>query len=322
MPTPPKRIGCLLRIFYTIRRHVLRRCSEKEWQQSLQRIVADFMLGAWNSKPETISRVWQKSQAEGHARRTRCLDTLKDMDGVKDLCSLGEQPSVRQGEPRDHGVVIVVPFDLGEDVQVLVHIPRNTFAKLALQAPTSMVFLSGLYYTVLGLGTGQFWGLTPDAYSAVQGRHKDAIECFASPWNSNLTRYFSPLPEMDSVFGSCGDFFEEIGRAKASMFVVNPPFTEALLVAAIEAVLSRSRADPAFVALVYLPDWRDLLGKYTASVAARRTLPKHASVVFDYTRQMRLVATFNTQLWLVTARKDLDAHVRLLEDVHRAMQLH
>ena len=122
------------------------------------------------------------------------------------------------------------------------------------------------------------------------------------------------------MFGSCGNFFEEIGHAKASMFVVNPPFTEALLVAAIEAVLSRSRADPAFVTLVYLPDWQDLLDKYV--VAARRSLPKHASVVFDYTRQRPLVATFNTQLWLVTARKDVDAHVRLLEDVHRAMQVH
>jgi hypothetical protein len=114
--------------------------------------------------------------------------------------------------------------------------------------------------------------------------------------------------------------FEEIGRAKASMFVVNPPFTETLLVAAIDAVLSRSRTDPTFVALLYLPDWQDLLATYVGAVAAKKSLPKHASVVFDYTRQRRLEARFDTQLWLVTAQRDLDAHVRLLEDVARAMQ--
>ena len=49
-----------------------------------------------------------------------------------------------------------------------------------------------------------------DCFSKWFGGAVGGTECFASPFNSTLPRYYSafPSPDLDGHFGSCGDFFQ------------------------------------------------------------------------------------------------------------------
>lgn len=53
-------------------------------------------------------------------------------------------------------------------------------------------------------------------------------ECFASPFNSTLSRYYSafPSPDLDGHFASCGDFFQmPLSDTVPGWFEINPPFS-------------------------------------------------------------------------------------------------
>jgi phosphorylated CTD-interacting factor 1 len=62
-------------------------------------------------------------------------------------------------------------------------------------------------------------------------------ECFASPFNSALSRYFSafPSPDLDGHFGSYGDFFYPTSSNNDSIFLrpgwfeLNPPFSPGIM---------------------------------------------------------------------------------------------
>lgn len=53
------------------------------------------------------------------------------------------------------------------------------------------------------------------------------VECFASPFNCNLSRYCSMFPDLDRAFGSLGNFFE--WRPTEGSFEANPPFSESIV---------------------------------------------------------------------------------------------
>jgi len=50
------------------------------------------------------------------------------------------------------------------------------------------------------------------------------FECFASPLNTFFGRFCSAFPDVDSPFGSSGDFFGLPGGIKRGCFQANPPF--------------------------------------------------------------------------------------------------
>ena len=57
-------------------------------------------------------------------------------------------------------------------------------------------------------------------------------ECFASPFNSTLSRYFSafPSPDIDGHFGSNGDFFSNSNLLlRSGWFEANPPFSPGIM---------------------------------------------------------------------------------------------
>eukprot|EP00956_Cyclotella_meneghiniana_P035648 scaffold116853_cov21-Cyclotella_meneghiniana.AAC.1 len=64
----------------------------------------------------------------------------------------------------------------------------------------------------------------------------DGVECFASPFNSNLSRYYSAFssPDIDGHFGSYGNFFGCSNDAKEFLrdgywYELNPPFSPGVM---------------------------------------------------------------------------------------------
>ncbi|KAL3801830.1 hypothetical protein HJC23_001226 [Cyclotella cryptica] len=63
---------------------------------------------------------------------------------------------------------------------------------------------------------------------------EQGTECFASPFNCHLPRYYSAFssPDIDGHFGSCGDFFYPSSNAifiQNGWFEINPPFSPGIM---------------------------------------------------------------------------------------------
>jgi phosphorylated CTD-interacting factor 1 len=62
--------------------------------------------------------------------------------------------------------------------------------------------------------------------------HGSGTECFASPFNANMTQYYSafPSPDIDGFFGSQGDFFRLDAKSlRPGWYEANPPFSPGIM---------------------------------------------------------------------------------------------
>lgn len=85
------------------------------------------------------------------------------------------------------------------------------------------------------------------------------FELFASPLNASTQLYCSAHPDVDPLFGSCGDFFQF--TPWRGSFEANPPFVEELLVAMVRRIeLSLCRSPEPLSFAVIVPKWDDAEG--------------------------------------------------------------
>lgn len=72
------------------------------------------------------------------------------------------------------------------------------------------IFLMIYRYETLNLIAKETMQLSAsdEYYLYIQKKFNVSIECFASPINSHLTKYFSAFPDVDKPFGSLGSFFD------------------------------------------------------------------------------------------------------------------
>jgi hypothetical protein len=190
------------------------------------------------------------------------------------------------------------------------------------------------YYTILGLQTGQFWGLLPEFYGIVQRTYGDgAIECFASPFNHTLASFYSPLAILERPFGSRGNFFYKFPRDTTyRAYIINPPFVEPIIRKVFELVQQKLQSETRQIdVILYLPNWRDLIDPCVKSLAATsgvfvktRILPKGNSMVYDYTKQAPFVARFETILIFCSNSGQLQSGVmdRLYNSMRSTQQGH
>jgi hypothetical protein len=83
------------------------------------------------------------------------------------------------------------------------------------------------------------------------------IECFASPFNRNVSypRYFSAFGDVDIPFGSSGSFFDN--PPESGVCFASPPFDNDFLSAATAAIANAVRLGRGQVAyMLSLPDWK------------------------------------------------------------------
>lgn len=148
-------------------------------------------------------------------------------------------------------------------------------AELAAAGGARAAYRVALRYAGAAAGAGgQQWATPAPLADALWGAGV-RLEAFASPLNSLAWgrggAFFSAFPDVDAPFGSRGSFFAGVcslcdakdAKVRASSFppggwLVNPPFTEALLERAarcVEAALATP--GPPFAVYFVAPAWRD-----------------------------------------------------------------
>ena len=74
------------------------------------------------------------------------------------------------------------------------------------------------------------------AFDLLNRKFRVTFECFASPFNCYFSQYCSAFPDIDCYFGSRGSFFEF--RPKSGSFQANPPFSEEVMLAMADHMIS------------------------------------------------------------------------------------
>jgi hypothetical protein len=106
----------------------------------------------------------------------------------------------------------------------------------------------------------------------------EGVECFASSFNHYFDEYYSAFPDLESVFGSRGNFFtadliKNISSNKK--FFINPPFDCTIILEAVnqvESFLNTKKKEKiasssnSFSGLIFefeftIPDWKDFKAK-------------------------------------------------------------
>ncbi|RNF05948.1 putative phosphorylated CTD-interacting factor 1-like [Trypanosoma rangeli] len=111
------------------------------------------------------------------------------------------------------------------------------------------------------LESGWHAGVPPSVFAALVSAFHVTVECFASPLNCTLSRYFSAFPDTDAFFGCCGNFFASPPLVPLEgdplSLEANPPFDHGVIAAGLERALRWLEDTPATTPLSFvfiLPD--------------------------------------------------------------------
>lgn len=161
-----------------------------------------------------------------------------------------------------------------------------------------------LVYTILGLDTGNFWGVIPNVYKYIANLYNNnIIECFASPFNHTLTNYYSVV-KTDKKYGSKGNFFKRFLKDDYKCYVINPPFTEEIMNKVFDMIKIKLMKHKCSIYL-YIPSWEDMTLPFYEDIKKNYTIfmhkwGKNESYVFNYTNNKKILATFDLTLFYIT----------------------
>ena len=167
-----------------------------------------------------------------------------------------------------------------------------------------------LIYHILGLNTGLFWGFIPDFTNYLEKKYNSLIECFASPFNHILKKYYSVLYLLDKNYGSLGDFFERFLEEEYLINIINPPWTAELIIKTLKYIELKLQKHKCAIYL-YIPQWNDLvlpfynkLKENNEIIIFKNDLPAKETYTYDYVNQKKIITTFNTTVFLIHNIKD------------------
>lgn len=294
--------------------------------------------------------VWKRnmnffSQARGNLRG-KLLDEMNNV-----LCRLmlslynfpGDQQSVKEkanSELNEKRIRKPLPYHLLEkrtlaitprvisDVVMkdLVHVqfdefkrtlPRKRYEFLIEKACLEEIGVMLMRYDSMLCNTGQFWGLPPKVWEKLRENYGVEYEGFACPLNSTLPKFFSLFPDVDSKFGSQGNFLTS--TLTPGVYAINPPYIEGVMVEVVKKVFELLERDAKSVCFFLLPYWMDSPGiiplvesKYCVG---KVVLEKHKHSVHNYITDETMTAHFGNLFLCLTN----DSSFRVnLEDLRRA----
>ena len=80
------------------------------------------------------------------------------------------------------------------------------------------------YHTLWHKNSGAHGALPDEVFHALKTNLKVEGECFASPLNHRLPKFYSAFPDTDRCFGSLGSFFDKDNNQMTGSWEANPPF--------------------------------------------------------------------------------------------------
>ena len=112
--------------------------------------------------------------------------------------------------------------------------------------------------------SGQFWSVNKDFYL----NFDNSIECFSSLFNHTLNNFFSLFDE-EIIYGSKGNFFSKFLESNYKYYLINPPFTESIILKMFDFIIKKIRIIKdikEIVFILYLPGWYDIIDKFLNEV--------------------------------------------------------
>jgi hypothetical protein len=161
-----------------------------------------------------------------------------------------------------------------------------------------------LIYKILGLDTGNFWGVNPSVYKYIANiMNNNVIECFASPFNHSLDNYYSVV-KTDKKYGSKGNFFKNFLKASYECYLINPPFTAEIMIKVFDMIKIKLTKQECCIYL-YIPTWEDLTIPFYEEIKKKYKILRHKwnigqSYVFDYHNNKNMPAYFDLTFFLIT----------------------
>jgi hypothetical protein len=142
---------------------------------------------------------------------------------------------------------------------IVVNITNQHKRLIALGGCEETLRVAMRYDTIVSKGNQ--WGIPQFHVDYLYSTWNVRGEAFASPLNSRLlgkrrARFCSLFPDIDGVFGSIGSFFNP-NLDRSGNWVVNPPFIESIMVAAVNTVLTQLRKRKNQTFFFIIPAWTD-----------------------------------------------------------------
>jgi len=265
-------------------------CKDKNQRLVVERTLSCFFLNLINGCVDSL-----EDAIEDVNRRLQALNI--EVDNISQL--LERKPDINKLDGKvkftDNN-----PFITFGDFKV--KIPRSTYIKLqSMENVTSddIIRMVLKYAPILG---GCFWSIPINAYRYLE-REGFTVECFASPLNHYLDRYYSMYPEVDGIFGSLGNFFDMFLDATDTKYVINPPFTSEICNKVVDMTIKKLSKPEPCTCLLYLPRWKHMKDKYetfTAFNAEYHILDKKEHYFYDYMLDSKIVASYSVILIAVS----------------------
>jgi hypothetical protein len=80
-------------------------------------------------------------------------------------------------------------------------------------------------------------------------------EMFGSPLNTCAAQFCSPFPDIETYFGSLGSFFNPKLEFSTGVYLMNPPYDEDIITAAVQKVIVGLKSKAELTIVVILPVW-------------------------------------------------------------------
>jgi hypothetical protein len=274
-----------------------------------QRIVADALLSILNDTGEVVVHL-DKMQSDFYDKGIACR--VPDLLSPVFMLQSVRYSSSIKGLYTEISYRLSYTLDGDQHASTIVaSAPTQLYDSMVASSSTNTVARLACYYTMLGMQTGQFWGLLPSFYSEIRNQYSSALECFASPFNHSMDSFCSPFSSIEHPFGSVGDFFQVFpADTQYRAYVVNPPFVLPVMQRVFDYIVSKLASCPkvetatsdcksGIVVILYLPNWQDVIVPFLerlrgVSDVIFETLQRGKSMVHDYAQQRSLTAQFES----------------------------
>lgn len=191
----------------------------------------------------------------------------------------------------DHEFTINYVFN--DNIKNIINLHKNDDIKYSLL----------LYYYILDYEHILFIGPDPTYYKSLEKacipfnkgassiKQSSAIECFAGIFNNTCEHFYSLL-DMEKLYGSMGNFFDNFLNDDYFMYLINPPYTDLILIRVYDMVVKKLSdiTNNRYLIILYVPNWTDILDPFYEKL-------KNSNIKFKtYNLKSHLVYNHYTQI--------------------------
>lgn len=282
-----------INIFVIILEHLKNEYNNKE-NINIHKVISSFFIKIFNN--EEINQSIKKLLLDIKIKKIKLLYNINFNKKIQ--INKIKYNVIKNIEKNIYTVQFNINYNNSENVIAYKQIPKYIYNKINNINNKKKEKYLFFFYTIVGFDTGQFWGLHPSIYNYINNNYKDCIECFASPFNNNIDKYYSLLYPIDKYYGSQGDFFDNFLKNNYNVYIINPPFIDTIILKVFDMIEEKLK-DNHIQIFLYIPQWDDIFIPWYNKISNKYytiscKLNKNDSIIYDYIASKSIKATFGT----------------------------